>query len=223
MNKYELHAHTRQGSKCGWLDAAEVVAMHSRAGYRGIVITDHYNNENLERFYGTPLEQAQAWLSGWRCARAAAEKEGITVLFGLEARLQDCDNDYLIFGVEPEFVLTHPRLNHMTLKQLHALCGAYDALLIQAHPNRKKCHPAPVEDVDGYEVMNGSARHDSQNELTKQLADQHTQLIQTSGSDFHRVEDIDRGGILTSRTIATSREMARCLRERDYTPIFLEG
>ena len=215
--RWELHAHTRQGSKCGWLDAADVVALHRRFGFDGIVITDHYNNANLERFYGTPLEQAQAWLSGWRCARAAGEAAGLTVLFGLEARLQDCDNDYLIFGAEPEFVLAHPRLNYLTLPELHALCREAGALLVQAHPNRKGCHPADASDLDGIEIWNTSVRHENHNELTQAQAAAHPELIRTSGSDFHRMEDVGRGGIVTARTIRTSAELAACLREGDFT------
>ena len=217
--KWETHSHTRQGSKCGWLDAAESVRMHLEAGYTGIVITDHYNNENLERFYGTPLEQAQAWLSGWRAARAAGDREGLRVLFGLEARLQDCDNDYLIFGAEPGFVLENPRLNHLTLPELHALCARYGAVLVQAHPCRAKCHPAPPEDLDGYEVLNANIRHENDNARTEALADACPGLIRLCGSDFHRPEDIGRGGILTERDIHTSAEMAACLRGGDFTLI----
>ena len=32
------------------------------------------------------------------------------VLFGLEARLPDSDNDYLIYGASPRFVLENPQL-----------------------------------------------------------------------------------------------------------------
>ena len=217
--KWEIHSHTRQSSKCGWLDAAESVRLHREHGYDGMVITDHYNNENIARFYGTPLEQAQAWTGGWRVARAAAEGTGFTVLFGLEARLQDCDNDYLIFGVEPEFVLENPRLNHLSRRELHALCRAWNAVLIQAHPSRTKCTPADPEDVDGYEVYNGSVRHENHSDQTKALADAHPELIQTSGSDFHRPGDVDRGGILTFDEIHTSAELAECLRLRRFERI----
>ncbi|MBE5808890.1 MAG: PHP domain-containing protein [Clostridiales bacterium] len=211
--KWELHAHTRQSSKCGWMDAEDVVKEHIKAGYDGMVITDHYNNANIERFYGTPLEQAQVWTGGWRAARAAAEGTGLTVLFGLEARLQDNDNDYLIFGVEPRFVLENPQLNFLTLKELHALCHAHGAVMIQAHPNRKGCSPAPWQDVDGYEVLNGNLRHDNHNDLTEAIAQAHPELIYTAGSDYHRVEDVGTAPVYTDRQIRTGRDLVRCLRE----------
>ena len=215
--KWELHAHTRQSSKCGWLDAADVVNAHIEAGYDGMVITDHYNNTNIERFYGAPLEQAQAWTGGWRVARAAAEGRPFTVLFGLEARLQDCDNDYLIFGAKPSFVLENPRLNFLTLEELHALCQRNGALLIQAHPNRKGCHPAPFAHLDGYEAFNGNQRHDNHNDATAAMVEALPGCIKTAGSDYHRVEDIGTAPIFTERRIETGEDLVRCLREGAYS------
>lgn len=215
--KIELHSHTAHSSRCGKVDAEQSVRMHAQAGYGAMVITDHFNNENLEYFPGTPLEQVRAWLGGYEEARAAGERLGVRVLFGLEARLQDCDNDYLIFGVEPDFVLDNPRLNHLTLPELHRLCGQYGALLIQAHPNRGACRPAPAEDLDGVEVANGNPRHDSRNDVTLALAQAHPKWIQTSGSDFHRPEDVDHGGILTDMDVRTSAELAQCLKSGNYT------
>lgn len=210
--KIELHSHTAHSSRCGQVDAAQSVRMHAEAGYGAMVITDHFNNENLEYFPGTPIEQVRAWLGGYEEAKAAGEREGIRVLFGLEARLQDCDNDYLILGAEPNFVLENPRLHYLSLPELHRLCGEYGALLIQAHPNRKVCHLAPAEDLDGVEVANGNPRHDSRNDLTLAQAEEHPEWIRTSGSDFHRPEDVDHGGIETEMDIHTSAELAECLR-----------
>ena len=46
--KWELHAHTAHSSHCGWVEPAEVARVHAAAGYTGMVVTDHYNCENLE-------------------------------------------------------------------------------------------------------------------------------------------------------------------------------
>ena len=71
--KWELHAHTAQGSRCGKIDAADVVARQACAGYGGVVITDHYNNDNVDARPGTPRDRARTWMEGYLLARAAGE------------------------------------------------------------------------------------------------------------------------------------------------------
>lgn len=214
--KIELHSHTAHSSRCGKVEAEDSVGMHVSGGYDAMVITDHYNNENLDYFPGTLDQKVRAWLGGYEQAKAAGDRMGIRVLFGLEARLQDCENDYLILGAEPNFVLENPRLNHLTLPELHELCHKYGALLIQAHPSRRNCHQMPAEDLDGVEVHNGNPRHDSHNGQTLAFAQAHPKLIRTSGSDFHQPQDLNCGGILTNRDIRTSAELADCLRQGDF-------
>ncbi len=213
--KLELHAHTAQSSRCGRIDAKEVVRMHAGANYDGMVLTAHSKTENQDYFGGTPEHQAESWLEAYAIARDEGDRIVFLVLFGLEARLQDCDNDYLIFGAEPNFVSENPRLNHLTLPELHDLCKKYNALLVQAHPSRGSCVPRP-EDLDGLEVLNGNPRHDSHNDLTFAVAEAYPNLIRTSGSDFHRPEDLDHGGILTDCDVHTSAELAECLRSGKY-------
>lgn len=220
--KIELHAHTPHSSACGKVDPAVSMQMFKDAGYDAVVITDHYNTYNLDRFDGTPLEKAKQWLRGYEQAKAAGEALGIRVLFGLEARIPGSENDYLIFGAEPNFVLENPELNELDLMSLHDLCHAYDALLIQAHPNRPMCFPASYLCLDGVEVSNGNPRQKNNNYKTLQQAQDHPEMICISGSDFHQIPDIDRGGILTEEDVNTSAELAACLRSGKYRPITID-
>lgn len=215
--KWELHAHTAQSSHCGHVDAEDVVAAYAGAGYGGIVITDHFEPGNLDCFPGSPRDRVRAWLGGYERAKAAGDRLGVHVLFGLEARLPDCDNDYLIYGATPEFVLENPELHRLDLEGLHALCRRWGALLVQAHPNRKNCHPVDAGLLDGVEVFNGNPRHDSHNALTLAFAQAHPHLIRTSGSDYHQPQDLARGGIVAD---AESREsLIQCLREGRFERI----
>ena len=106
--KIELHSHTNHSSACGKVDPEVSMKMFAEAGYDVVVCTDHYNTYNLNRFSGTPVEQTQQWLHGYELAKAAGERNGVNVLFGLEARIPGAENDYLIFGAEPNFVMENP-------------------------------------------------------------------------------------------------------------------
>lgn len=94
--KIELHCHTSEVSLCGRMTANEVVEAYIQKGYSGIVITDHFtsglfnNNEDLE-------ETLFKYYLGYRNALVAASGR-IKIYRGVELRLNDSINDYLIFG-----------------------------------------------------------------------------------------------------------------------------
>lgn len=220
MMKWELHCHTDESSSCGKVPAVEVARVLAEAGYTGVVVTDHYNDYTLEKlFTGSPLERTRAWLRGYEQVKEAGEKLGLRVLFGLEARLPGNENDLLIFGAEPDFVLENPELHKLTLPELHALCHRYGAVMIQAHPGRVNCFRYEAEHLDGVEGFNGNPRQVNYNEETCEWAKDYPHLIVTSGSDFHQMPDLDRGGIWTDVDIRTSADMAKCLKERVFTCI----
>lgn len=220
--KIELHSHSEHSSHCGKVPPEQAAGLFRDAGYDVVVCTDHYNTFNVDMFSGTPLEKARQWLKGYEMTKEAFEREGVRVLFGLEARIPGSENDYLIFGAEPEFVLENPELHKLDLMSLHDLCHRYGALLIQAHPNRPMCFPASHLCLDGVEVSNGNPRQKNNNFKTLRQAEDDPRMIRVSGSDFHQVPDIDRGGIITDCDVRTSAELAECLRSGNYELITVD-
>jgi len=220
--KIELHSHSRHSSHCGKVPADQAAQMFRDAGYDVVVCTDHYNTYNLDCFPGTPVEKARTWLKGYEQTKAACAKVGVNVLFGLEARIPGSENDYLIFGAEPDFVLENPELHKLDLMSLHDLCHEYGALLVQAHPNRPMCFPVSYSFLDGVEVSNGNPRQQNNNHKTLAQAQSDPRVIQISGSDFHQVPDIDRGGIITDYDIHDNRDLVECLKNRKYRLITID-
>ena len=78
---------------------------------------------------------------------------------------------------------------------------------------------AAAEDLDGVEVFNGHPRHDSRNPLALEFAAAHPHLIRTSGSDYHRTQDLATGGIETDRDIRTPADLVKCLKDNAFTRI----
>ena len=97
-------------------------------------------------------------------------------------------------------------------------CRADGALLIQAHPFREKCTPAPAEYIDGVEVQNTNPRHDSRDSLALSYAKKH-HLLMTAGSDCHRPGDECRSGILSDTLPKDGFEFARLIRSGNYRRI----
>ena len=216
--KIELHLHTTYVSQCGWMGADELLTAYRDAGYAGICVTDHYNRTTfryLERDLSVPGGHAEAFLSGVRRMRRVADKYGIRIYEGLEFRTDECDNDYLCFGVphdmleDPEAVISAP------FAKFSEEARARGAFIIQAHPFRSGCHPQDPALLDAVEVFNGNIRHDSRNGLALAFAKEHG-LIRTSGSDCHRSEDPARGGIEADVLPEDEQGLIRLLRSGNY-------
>ena len=111
---YETHCHTDESSRCGKVKGAEVARMYKEAGYSGIVVTDHFNSYTFDKAGLTKWEDMIAFhMAGYRAAKAL-EDEDFTVLYGLELRFEaENDNDYLVYGVDEDYLRAHPFLCYM--------------------------------------------------------------------------------------------------------------
>lgn len=218
MYKLETHLHTVHVSKCGWMEAPELIRGYHAAGYHGIVVTDHYNRTTFEHLGidpAAPGDKVTPFLEGYRRMREEAEKTGIQIYKGAELRFDECENDYLLYGW-PDGLLRDPEaIFRMGIAAFAPIARAAGAVIVQAHPYRGKCTPAIACYLDGIETRNLNPRHDSRNDRALEYAALFD-LMQTSGSDCHRVEDVAQGGILVRELPADDHALAQLLLSRDY-------
>lgn len=211
--KIDLHVHTCETSPCGKVKAVEMLHLYKAAGYDAVVVTDHFNDYVLEKF---PADRRiDEYLSGYRTAVEYAKKVGIKVFFGVETCLLGGKDDFLIYGVTPQFLYDNPKLYALTLAELYDTAHKAGGIVIQAHPNRGYCRQADIRYLDGVEVYNGNPRHDSHNDITRALADRHPELIPTSGNDFHQIGDEKMGGGIIAE-VRDEKELAEKLKKREY-------
>ena len=216
--KIEMHTHTKESSPCAHIDAAQMVRMYTNEGYDAVVITDHYNKWSMEQMGAVSSDEYSDYvLSGFYAAKKAAS-DNLIILPGIEVTLLESPNDYLLYGIKPDFLYNNPYLYKLTLRELYSLCHKNDILLVQAHPCRAYCSPAPFELLDGIEVYNGNPRHNSNNDKTYNMA-VNSDLILTSGSDFHQTEDLAHGGIITNSEIYDIKDLTNVLKSSDYSLI----
>ncbi len=212
INCWETHAHTAEISPCGVVGAAELAETYIRAGYAGVVVTNHLSRYGLQYAAERPWAEQIAWFyDGFEAVRRAAG-DRMRVLFGAEVNLDGDPNDYLLYGPTPEFYAAHPELLQMSIRRLSEMARENGFLLIQAHPFRNHMRITPPELLDGIETFNGNMRHDSRNFLAAQWAARYG-LLATSGSDFHEMEDSARGGIFTGRDVRTIEDFMAAVRE----------
>ena len=219
MYKYDLHIHTAECDKVAKVGGAEIVRLYKGAGYDGLVITDHYFDLFFDWFRDEINTNDKAnvinrYLRGYYSARNEADKIGFTVLCGAEVRLGNTINDYLVYGLEEQDFYHLPLLNRLqSVEELSAVLPD-NALIVQAHPFRNKmtvCSPSGIFGIEGY---NGGTEK-FRNEMAKMFAEHYNKPI-TSGSDFHDVSHLAKGGIITSKKINSNIELVNILRSGDY-------
>ncbi|MGL6197975.1 MAG: PHP domain-containing protein [Lachnospiraceae bacterium] len=224
MYRIETHLHTAYISKCGWLGAAAIIDAYVKAGYSAICVTDHYNRAAFD-YADIDLTNANSkteeFLLGYRRLKREAKKHGIRVYEGAELRFDGSDNDYLLYGFHHELLANPEQVMSQGLAAFYPQCCADGALLVQAHPFRNKCTPAPVQYLDGVEVLNCNPRHDNHDDLAYTYAKEHD-LLMTAGSDCHRPEDVGTSGILSKTLPADGFEFAELLRSGNYKLITSE-
>ncbi|MCD7756108.1 MAG: PHP domain-containing protein [Firmicutes bacterium] len=219
--KIETHLHTSVVSKCGHLEPEAIALAYHQAGYRAIAVTDHYNRTTFD-YLGVKLDSGEdkmyRFLEGYRQLSQACRAYGILVYPGAELRFDESENDYLLYGYHPELLQDPETIFRMGIAAFAPLARQDGALIIQAHPYRRKCTPAIARYLDGVEVFNGNPRHDSHNDRAEEYA-QMFGMLRLAGSDCHQTPDIAVSGILAQDLPGDGFAFANLIRAGRYTLI----
>lgn len=185
--KYETHLHTCQGSACGVSSGADYIKAYKDLGYAGLFVTDHFFGGNTAApRTGNWKDRIEAYCKGYEDALNASKAyEDFKVFFGFEQTFDG--DDYLIYGLDKDWLIAHPEVEHMKHEQLFKTVNSVNGLMIQAHPFRfrqymRAMHQHPLE-VHGIEIYNGGNKP-----IENQMAELYAQSFNfpvTSGSDIH--------------------------------------
>lgn len=211
--KTELHAHSNPASPCGDLPPESVVRIYSEIGYTSLVLSNHFFTEM--RFYGDKEQFLKAYLRDYHIAQEYGEKYGINVILGCEIRFPENTNDYLLFGIDEDFLYDAYDMLESNIMEFSKWFRNDSRLIVQAHPLRNGSKPAPIELLDGIEAFNMHPNHNSRVGLSAKLAKEHN-LIITCGTDFHHNNHQGMISMLTKKPVTNSTELAQTLRSRDY-------
>lgn len=217
--KYEIHCHTKYGSRqCGRVEPKEIVKLYKEKGYSGIVVTDHYSPLTFDLLHGflNPKKFIDCYINPYYDMKQY-EDENFSVMFGMELRHYGTANDYLIYGVDPEWLREQGNLLAMWEKKAFELMHSQGYLVFQAHPFRpgiRRCDPSLI---DGVEVYNGKTSRKG-NELAYKWAKENDKLM-SSGSDFHTKAHTARGGIITTEPIKTNADLLKVLKSQEFKRI----
>lgn len=201
MFKYETHLHTCEASACASASGREQAIQYKEAGYDGIIITDHFFRGNTAVPRRLPWEERiHLFCRGYENAKETGDKIGLKVFLGYEETFEG--TDFLVYGLDKEWMLSHPEMEFFTIDQQHQAAKANGGMVIHAHPFRDRPYIPKIRlfphSVDGVEVIN-YGNHENENQRAFKYAKEY-HLPMTSGSDGHR-HHVCGGGIQCHREL----------------------
>ena len=193
----ETHCHTDESSECGRVPARRIVRDYKEKGSGAVIVTDHYNAGRWDKPHLTTWEKCMdAYLLGYHIACEEGSRCGMKILQGIEILFDGyAPHEFLVYGPDEAFLRTHPRLNEMLPSAFFQMAKELGFLVFHAHPFRFSPNPLLPAQYDGVEIYNGHPRHNSHNRKAAQFAFENG-LLWISGSDYHRLGDCGRGGII---------------------------
>lgn len=203
---YETHLHTSEGSACARSTGAEMAKACKAAGYTGIIVTDHF-------FYGnTAVDRSLPWsewvenyCKGYENAKRVGDEIGLQVFFGWETSY--CGTDFLVYGLDKEWLITHPEIRDATEEEQYRMVHADGGMVIHAHPYREASYIPKIrlfpDFVDGVEVVNAShaVGEDGRSPYDVKALEyaRKYDFPQTGGSDVHSVKLLGGGMVFPCR------------------------
>ncbi len=221
---YETHLHTNQASACGHNTGAEMARACKKAGYTGIIVTDHF-------FYGnTCVDRSLPWsdwvegfCKGYEDAKKEGDKIGLQVFFGWESCYKG--TEFLINGLSKEWLLSHPEVKDCTIAEQLELVHAAGGMVVHCHPYREEPYIPETrlfpDLIDAVETVNAthsciiSKSHNvpEWDDKAKAYAAEHDKP-ETAGSDIHSVNLI-YGGMAFTRKLTDSKDYCKAIMERE--------
>ncbi len=188
--KYELHCHTSESSRCAKSTGAEMADFYQRAGYTGLVITDHFLNGNTTVPRDLSWEERiELYCKGYENAKKRGDEIGLDVFFGWEF-----NGDFVTLGLDKAWLKAHKDLDLMSRNEYLDLIRSEGGYLIHAHPFRMGPYARSVnvtpKRVDAIEVINAQ-NPDFQNKMADYAAEQFG-VTKVCGSDKHNAKLLKR-------------------------------
>ena len=219
MYKYETHLHTGQASACASASGSYQAKAYKKAGYTGIIITDHFFRGNTCIPRSLPWEKrVELFCRGYEDAKKTGNQIGLQVFFGWEETFDG--QDFLIYGLDKEWLLNHPEVEHWTIRQQFEEVDRNGGLVIHAHPFRDRPYIPKIRLfphlVHGVETFNAS-NHEEENQLAYTYAKQYD-LAMTAGADSHH-HDIICSGIRVEEKFKSIEDYIRVIKNREKLEI----
>lgn len=221
---YETHLHTSQGSACAKNTGAEMAIACKKAGYAGIIVTDHNWGGNTASDCSLQWEEwVTDFCKGYEDAKRVGDEIGLDVFFGWEAGYQG--TEFLIYGLDKAWLIEHPEIKKASIEEQYKLVHDGGGIVIHAHPYREeyyipeiRLYPNLVDGVEGMNATHSNSKSIIHNNpefdvRARIYADKHNLLL-TSGSDIHSTNLLG-GGMAFRRKLESIHDFTNAILSKE--------
>ena len=224
---YETHLHTSYASACASSKGSQYIRHYKNLGYSGIIVTDHFYNGNTAIPRGLPWKEwVKQFCRGYEEAHNEGERQGLDVFFGWEETFGNYD-DYLVYGLDKEWLLEHPEMRTWTRGEQFRAVRAAGGCVVQAHPFRQHNYISQIVlscgCIDAVEAGNAGNHDKSYDALAMRFA-LRQKLPVTAGSDAHDIRDLSNGnyGICVNEKLKTIGDFVNAIRTNTIAGIYVD-
>ncbi len=217
-HKIELHTHTANISRCSQISIPEMITSYKYENYSGITITNHFYPFRSQTSQGFK-KYVEDYIDEYHSLSEMGENYGIRVYLGMEISFLENPNDYLVYGIDEDFIRNCTSHKMKKLEDFLKVGKNDRNLIIQAHPFRNDMQIMPTQMLDGIEVYNMHPNHNSRNGFAAKYAEE-TGGVFTCGTDFHHAGQNSLSALLTKELPEDSFELAKCIKNN---PIYKIG
>lgn len=216
-HKIELHCHTSGVSACSQINSTEMITTYKFEGYSGLVITNHFYPFQPSKFgYKKYVDE---YIKEYHTLFEKGEAHGVRVYLGMEIRFEENENDYLVYGIDEDFIRNGVSPKMKTLKDFVSVSKNEKNLIIQAHPFRSGMKLMPGELLDGIEVYNLHPNHNSRVGFAAKYAEGMDGVF-TCGTDYHHTGQGALSALLTKELPKDSFDLVNYIKN---DPIYKVG
>ena len=183
------------------------------------MVTDHLHPEYLSR-----IDTQHNWdmvmdhyLSGYHASKKRGDEVGLDVLLGAEFRFPENDNDYLVYGIDEQWLRSNPYACCMSAQEFYDKFQN-EVLIIHAHPFREGSAPVQETAIHGAEIINNNPRHENNNDQALAMCRRHPEYFRLAGSDTHRDGDEARAGVILPERVKDSRAYKHMIETLQFQP-----
>ena len=199
------------------ISGKEQARAYKKAGYSGIVVTDHFFNGNTSIPDNLPWEErVNLFYKGYESAKREGDKIGLSVFFAWESNYDG--TEFIVLGLGKDFLLDNPDYLSWSIKKQYENVKEAGGYIIHAHPFRIRSYIKEVrlfpEYTDAVEVVNiGNGNKEFDNQALEYARKHNFPAI--AGTDSHGYEE-KRTGIAFNYKIEDNIDLIEGIRSRDF-------
>lgn len=220
MIKLETHCHSLGGSGCATSPDEILVEDYVKAGYGGVVITNHISRVSYDYHKGeTHAEKVRFYYSLIENLTEQFKKHNIKVFWGTEVNVV-CDRsqgyqEFTVYGIPEKDMFENKPLYTFTQEELFRFAEKRGLFMYQTHPFRDGVICGNPCFLHGAESFNGHFHHYNHNDRAKEFCIKNG-LIGMSGTDYHHEHQPITAGIYVPESICTNEQLIEYIFKNEF-------